>query len=79
MKPEVVHDVVKGAAVGGAVAVPTGGLSGPVLMASGAGFAVALVSRAYESWSKARKAATQGPLRYLTQLEDQGVSFSVSR
>ena len=51
----------------------------PVLTAAGAGFAIALVFRGFERWSKTREAAKKSPFRYLTRLEAQGVSFSVSR
>jgi hypothetical protein len=51
--------------------------SGTVLGA-GAGFGVAVVFHGVESAFKARREAKNGPLRYLTKLQDQGVSFSVA-
>ncbi|MGG2362147.1 hypothetical protein ACE4Z5_24560, partial [Salmonella enterica] len=45
---------------------------------AGTGFAVALVYRSVEAWRSSRKAARESPLRYLTQLQDEGVSFLVS-
>jgi hypothetical protein len=72
MKPET---VAHGVTAGGVIA----GLTGHVLTGIGAGFAIAVVSRGFESWSSARSGAKKSPLRYLTKLQDLGVSFSVSR
>lgn len=74
VKPETGHDVIKGAMVGSIAGVPSGVLAG-----AGAGFVVALVFRTVESWGKARRSAKKSPLRYLTRLQEQGVSFSVGR
>ena len=51
----------------------------PVLTGAGAGFVVALVFRGFESWSNSRDAAKKSPLRYLNRLQENGVSFSISR
>ena len=75
VKPETGQDIAKGATIGGL----TGMSAGHVLTGIGAGLAVALVFRGFESWGKARDAAKKSPLRYLTKLQDQGVSFSVIR
>lgn len=56
----------------------TGGHVGPVLVAAGFGFAVGVVFRSIESWQKTRQAAKDSPLRYLTMLESQGVTFTVT-
>jgi hypothetical protein len=56
----------------------TGGHYGPVLVAAGFGFAVGVVFRGIESWQKTRQAAKDSPLRYLTMLESQGVTFTVT-
>lgn len=66
-------------AVGGLSGIEAHQLTGNTLVATGAGFAVALVVRGLESWGKARGAARKSPLRYLTALEAEGVRFSVSR
>jgi hypothetical protein len=52
------------------------GSVGHILTVVGAGFAIALVFRAYDSWRETRNAAKESPLRYLTKLQDQGVLFS---
>jgi hypothetical protein len=75
LKPETGQEVTKGAAIGGLAGVP----AGHVLTGIGAGFAVALVFRGFEGWSKARRNAKTSPLRYLTRLQERGVSFSVAR
>lgn len=70
-KPETGIDIVKGALIGG--------VTGQVLTGIGAGFAVAVVFRGLESWGKARHDAEKSPLRYLTRLQEQGVSFAIGR
>jgi hypothetical protein len=35
--------------------------------------------RGLESWGKARREAKTRPLRYLTKMQEQGVSFSIAR
>jgi hypothetical protein len=70
-KPET---VVQGVATG-----IIGGLTGQALTGIGAGFAIAIVVRGFESWRNARSGAKKSPLRYLTKLQDLGVSFSLSR
>jgi hypothetical protein len=71
MKPETAVDAAKGAAIGG--------LAGHVFTGIGAGFAIAVVFRGFESWGKARREAKTSPLRYLTRMQEQGVSFSIGR
>lgn len=71
LRPETGADTVKGALVGG--------FSGNVLIGIGAGFAIAVAFRAVESWESARRGAKKSPLRYLTLLQEQGVSFSIAR
>ena len=72
LKPETI--VAATSATGGAL---IGGLTGQVLTVVGAGFLVTVVFRAAESWGKARDEAKTSPLRYLTRLQEQGVSFSL--
>ncbi len=74
LKPEIGPTVAAGAAAGGLT-----GSFGHVLTGVGAGFAVAVVFREYESWRQTRDAAEKSPLRYLTRLQDQGVAFSFTR
>jgi hypothetical protein len=70
LKPETAADaLIKGGVIGG--------VTGHVLTGIGAGFAIAVVFRAAESWSKARNEAKTSPIRYLTRLQEQGVSFSL--
>jgi hypothetical protein len=73
VKPETGQNVIAGAAAGGLAGMPG------VFAGAGAGFVVALMFRGIESWGKARRAARESPLRYLTRLQEQGVSFAVSR
>jgi hypothetical protein len=74
LKPETGQHLVAGVTTAGAV----GGSLG-VFAGVGAGFAVTLVFRGYESWRKTRDAAKASPLRYLTKLQDHhGVTFSFS-
>lgn len=54
-----------------------GGVPGHVLTSVGAGFLIGVVFRAYESWDKARNEAKKSSLRYLTELQKQGVCFSL--
>ena len=79
IKPETGQDIIKGAVIGEIAGLHTGNLTMPVLSGAGAGFVVALIFRGFESWRNASDAAKKSPLRYLTTLQDQGVSFSVSR
>ena len=72
--PETGRYVLTGAAGGSLAGVPSITLAG-----AGAGFAIGIVFRGIGSWAKARRAAKESPLRYLTFMQDQGVSFSVSR
>ncbi len=71
MKPETGLDAAKGALIGG--------ITGHVLTGVGAGFTIAVVFRGLESWGKARREAKTSPLRYLTRIKEQGVSFSIAR
>jgi hypothetical protein len=66
MKPETV--------TGGLV----GGISGHALTGIGAGFAIAVVFRGFESWGKAWSQAKTSPLRYLTKLQEHGVNFRLT-
>jgi hypothetical protein len=61
-----------------AVGAIAGGLTGQSLIAAGGGFAVGVIFRAGRSAVKVRRAARESPLRYLTMMEKEGVSFSVS-
>lgn len=78
MKPETGEKILTGATAGG-LAGSAAGTIPSILTGVGAGFAVALVFRGFESLSKARRDAKVSPLRYLTKLEEQGVTFSVCR
>jgi hypothetical protein len=71
IKPETGVDAAKGALIGG--------ITGHVLIGVGAGFAIAVVFRGLESWGKARRQAKTSPLRYLTRMQEQGVTFSIAR
>jgi hypothetical protein len=72
LKPETA--LATATAAGGAL---FGGVPGHVMTSVGAGFAISIVFRAVESWDKARDEAKKSPLRYLTRLQEQGVSFSL--
>jgi hypothetical protein len=72
LKPETA--VATATAAGGTL---IGGIPGHVLTSVGAGFAIGVVFRAVESWGKEREEAKTSPLRYLTRLQEQGVSFSL--
>jgi hypothetical protein len=71
VKPETGLDAAKGALIGG--------ITGHVVIGVGAGFGIAVIFRGFESWGKARRKAKTSPLRYLTKLQEQGVSFSIVR
>lgn len=83
LKPEAGLAGAQGAALAGvpqaAHAAAAGGSLTPVLVTAGFGFVVGVVVRTIESWGKTRQAAKDSPLRYLTALERQGVTFTVSR
>ena len=71
-------------AVGAAAGVAThhasiGGLTLGSAAGAAAGFAVAVVFRAVSAWGETKKAASDSPFRYLTTLQDQGVSFCLTR
>ena len=55
-----------------------GTLASGTVVGAAAGFVVAAVFHGVGSVFKARRAAKNGSLRYLTKLQDQGVSFSVA-
>ena len=85
---KLVEDVIKPGggptalgAAGGAAAVhhSIGGLTLGTAAGAAAGFAVAVVFRAVGAWSDTKKAAAESPYRYLTTLQEQGVSFSLTR
>ncbi|NKK95781.1 hypothetical protein GFL95_32015 [Rhizobium leguminosarum bv. viciae] len=80
LKPEGGLAGAQGAAIAGAsqatYAASTGGGLASVLVTGGFGFVVGVVVRGVESWSKARTEAKHSPLRYLTALERQGVTFT---
>jgi len=78
LKPEAGLAGAQGAAIAGVPAATAGSLT-PVVVAAGFGFVVGVVVRTIESWAKTRQAAKESPLRYLTALEKQGVTFTVSR
>ncbi|TGT57307.1 hypothetical protein EN813_038380 [Mesorhizobium sp. M00.F.Ca.ET.170.01.1.1] len=83
LKPETGLAGAQGAAIAAApqaaLTAGAGGSLTPVLVTAGFGFVVGVVVRSVESWAKARKAAKDSPLRYLTALESHGVTFTVSR
>ena len=83
LKPEAGLAGAQGAALAGvplaAHAAAAGGSLTPMLVTAGFGFVVGIVVRSIESWGKTRQAAKNSPLRYLTVLESQGVTFTVSR
>ncbi|MBV8752669.1 MAG: hypothetical protein JO328_07405 [Hyphomicrobiales bacterium] len=56
-----------------------GGITGQTLTCAGAGFAIAVIFRAVESWREVRHKAKTSPLRYLTKLQEQGVTFSITQ
>jgi hypothetical protein len=68
--------VVAGTAVAGA---HLGGLTLDIAAGAAAGFVVAVVFRAVRTWGETKKAAKESPFRYLTALQDQGVTFSLTR
>jgi hypothetical protein len=78
VSPTTLRDSVGPAGAGGLLGMHAGNLTLGLAAGAGTGFAVALVYRGIEAWRSSRKAARESPLRYLTQLQDQGVSFSVS-
>lgn len=83
LKPEAGLAGAQGAALAGvpqaAHAAAAGGGLAPVLLTAGFGFVVGVVFRGVESWAKVQTTAKESPLRYLTMLENQGVTFTVSR
>lgn len=85
---KLVEDVVKpgggptalGAASGAAaIHHSIGGLTLGAAAGAAAGFAVAVVFRAIGAWGDTKKAAAGSPYRYLTTLQEHGVSFSLTR
>jgi hypothetical protein len=55
-----------------------GTMASGTVVGAAAGFVVAVLFHGVGSVFKARRAANNGPLRYLTKLQDHGVSFSVA-
>jgi hypothetical protein len=66
-------------AVGAAAGAQMGNLTLGLATGAAAGFAVAVVFRMIETWSKLKKQQGASPFRYLTTLERTGVVFSLSR
>lgn len=68
-------------AASGAAAVhhSIGGLTLGVAAGAAAGFVVGVVFRGVSAWSDTKKAAAESPYRYLTTLQERGVSFSLTR
>jgi hypothetical protein len=67
-----------GFAAGASIAPHIGGLTLDVAQSAAAGFVVAVVFRSVGAWSKLKGTEKNSPYRYLTQLQDQGVSFSLT-
>ena len=65
-------------AIGGLAGAQLHSLTGATLVSVGAGFVVALVFRAVESAGKLRAKARKSRLRYLTALQNEGVTFAFS-
>lgn len=64
-----------GAGVGGAA----GGDARGMLIGAAGGFIVALATHSANSWARASDQAKQSPYRYLTNLEEAGVSFTMTK
>ncbi len=70
---------VGAASAAGVLGAHIGGLTISAATAAASGFVVALVFRAIGVWGETKKAARESPFRYLTALEEHGVSFSLAR
>jgi hypothetical protein len=68
-----------GTAVGVAAGAHLGNLTLGLATGAAAGFAVAVVFRAVETWGRIKKQQKDSPLRYLTTLQRSGVVFSLSQ
>lgn len=66
--------VTPGLVAGGGVAA----LADAKLLAAGAGFGVALVVHAAQSWRSSKRTETESAFRYLTMCEKNGVAFTAS-
>ncbi len=64
--------------IGGLAGVQLHNLIGENLISVGGGFVVALVLRTLESAGKLRAEARKSPVRYLTALQNEGVTFAFS-
>ena len=78
VRPENVVGSVGFAGAAGMAGMHLGGLTLGVAGGAAAGFIVALVFRAGSVWGETTKVARESPFRYLTTLQDQGVSFSLT-
>jgi hypothetical protein len=67
------------AGAAGAVATHVGGLTTGIATASAAGFVVAILFHSASAFQSTVKTARESPLRYLTTLQNEGVSFSMTR
>jgi hypothetical protein len=85
---KLVESAIKGESVAGAATVAgtagiagahLGGLTLGITAGAAAGFVVAIVFRAIGAWGETKKAARESPFCYLTALQDQGVTFSLTR
>ena len=79
VNPETTAGALVGSSAGGVAGAHLGGLTLGVASGAAAGFAVALVFRSVGVWGETKKAAKASPYRYLTALQKQGVSFSLTR
>jgi len=79
IKGESVAGVATGAGTAGVAGAHLGGLTLGIAAGAAAGFVVAVVFRAIGAWGETKTAAKQSPFRYLTALQDQGVTFSLTR
>jgi hypothetical protein len=68
-----------GTALGGTAGAHLGNLTLGLTTGAAAGFAIAVVFRAVETWGKVKKLQKDSPFRYLTTLERNGVVFSLSK
>jgi hypothetical protein len=77
---KLVESAVGGAAgaagTAGAGGAHLGGLTLATAAGAAAGFVVAVIFRFVGVWGETKKAAKESPFRYLTTLENQGVTFS---
>ena len=76
-KPSGSHAAAGAAGAAGLAGGHIGGLTLGLASGAAAGFAVAVVFRAIGAWGQTKAVAKASPYRYLTALQDQGVSFSL--